>query len=126
MITYVRLDSFPLNVLTHVAKFSAFTDLLPDEHAPEVLLAYAPRMTAPLMPKQGPDLVSGVVAMDDATFTTLLSLSNGASATSRFNCRALLDTGSPQSFIHQAHFDQMVAPNPTSEPPKITTTSREA
>ena len=47
--------------------------------------------------------------MDDATFTTLLSLSSGASATSRFNCRALLDTGSPQSFIHQGALDRMIA-----------------
>ena len=47
--------------------------------------------------------------MDDATFTTLLSLHSGVSATSRFKCRALLDTGSPQLFIHQGAFDQMVA-----------------
>ena len=47
--------------------------------------------------------------MDDATFTTLLSLHRRVSTTSRFNCRALLDTGSPQSFIHQGAFDQMVA-----------------
>ena len=47
--------------------------------------------------------------MDDATFTTLLSLHSGVSTTSRFNCRALLDTGSPQSFIHRGAFDQMVA-----------------
>ena len=47
--------------------------------------------------------------MDDATFTTLLSLHSGVSATSRSNCRVLLDTGSPQSFIHQGAFDQMVA-----------------
>ena len=47
--------------------------------------------------------------MDDATFTTLLSLHSRVSATSRFNCRALLDMGSPQSFIHQGAFDQMVA-----------------
>ena len=72
-------------------------------------MAYATRATAPLLPEQGPDLVSGVVTMDDATFTTLLSLSSGATATSRFNCRALIDTGSPQSFIHQGTFDQMVA-----------------
>ena len=47
--------------------------------------------------------------MDDATLTTLLSLHSGVSTTSRFNCRALLDTGSPQSSIHQEVFDQMVA-----------------
>ena len=47
--------------------------------------------------------------MDDATFTTLPSLTSGAWATSQFPCHALLDTGSPQSFIHQGAFDQMVA-----------------
>ena len=46
--------------------------------------------------------------MDDATFTTLLSLHSGVSATSRFSYRALLDTGSPQSSIHQGAFGQMV------------------
>ena len=47
--------------------------------------------------------------MEDATFTTLLPLHSGVSTTSRFNCRTLLDTGSPQSFIHQGTFDQMIA-----------------
>ena len=47
--------------------------------------------------------------MGDATFTTLLLLHSGVSTASRFNYRALLDTGSPQSFIHQGAFDQMVA-----------------
>ena len=47
--------------------------------------------------------------MDDATFTTLLSLHSGVSTTFRFTCRALLDTKSPQSFIHQGASDQMVA-----------------
>ena len=108
-ITHVHLNRSPLNTTTHSAQLSAFTDSVPDDHAPEVLLAYAQRPTAPLLPEQGPDLVSGVVTMDDATFTTLLSLSSGASATSLFNCRALLDTRSPQSFIHQGAFDQMFA-----------------
>ena len=47
--------------------------------------------------------------MDYATFTTSSVLHSGVSVTSRFDCRALLDTGSPQSFIHQGAFDQMVA-----------------
>ena len=108
-ITHVRLSRSPLNTATYLTQLSAFTDSVPDDHAPEVLLAYAQRTTAPPLPEQSPDLVSCVVAMDDATFTTLLSLSSEASASSRFNCRALLDTGSPPSFIHQGAFDQMVA-----------------
>ena len=72
-------------------------------------MAQEPRIDAPLIPEQGPDLISGVVTMDYAPFTTLLSLHSGVSTTSRFNCRALLDTGSSQSFIHQGAFDQMVS-----------------
>ena len=72
-------------------------------------MAQEPQIDTPLIPEQGPDLISGVVTMDDATFTTLLSLHNGVSTTSRFNCRALLDTGSPQSFIHQGARDEVVA-----------------
>ena len=87
----------------------AFTASVPDDHASEVLLAQEQRIDAPLIPEQGPDLIGGVVTMDDATFTTLSSLHSGVSAKSRFNCRALLDTGSPQSFINQGAFDQMVA-----------------
>ena len=54
-----------------MAQLSEFTDSLPDDHVPEVLLAYAPRGIAPLLPEQGFYLVSGVVTMDDATFTIL-------------------------------------------------------
>ena len=75
-ITRVRLDKSSLNAPTHVAHLSAFTGSVPDDHGPEVLLAYVPRVISPLMSEQGPDLVSGVVMMDDALFTTLLSLSS--------------------------------------------------
>lgn len=65
-------------------------------------MAYAPRVSMPLVPKQSPELVSGVVTMYDATKTTLLSLAGGASAISQLNLRAFLDTESPQPSIHQA------------------------
>ena len=108
-ITHLRLDTTPLPANAQTAALSAFTESVPDDHAPEVLLAQEQRADAPLLPEQGPDLLGGIVTMDDATFTTLLTLHSGVSATSRFDCRALLDTGSPQSFIHQGAFDQMVA-----------------
>ena len=53
--------------------------------------------------------------MDDVTITTLPSLASGASATSQFRRRALLDTGSPQSFIHQGAFEQMVTTGAADE-----------
>ena len=108
-VTHLRLDTDTPSANTQMTTLSAFTDSVPDDHAPEVLLAQEQRVDAALIPEQGPGLISGVVTMDDATFTTLLSLHSGVSTTSRFNCRALLDTGSPQSFIHQGAFDQMVA-----------------
>ena len=107
-VPHLRLDTDPPCADTQMTALSAYTYSVPDDHAPEVLLAQGPRIDAPLIPEQGPDLISGVVAMDDATFTTLVSLHGGVSTTSRFNCRALLDTGSPQSFIHEGAFDQMV------------------
>ena len=107
--THLRLDTNPPSANPRMAALSAFAYSVPDDHAPEVLLAQEPRIDAPLIPEQGSDLISGVVTMDDATFTTLLSLHSGVSTKSRFNCRALLDSGSPQSFIHQGASDQMVA-----------------
>lgn len=67
--------------------------LNPDNHAPDVLLAQALRIDAPLVPEQGPGLIGVVVTMDDTTFTTLMSLLTATAVTSEFNCRALLDSG---------------------------------
>ena len=108
-VTHLRLNTDPPSANTQTATLSAFTDSGPDNHAPEVLLAQEQRIDAPLIPEQGPDVIGGVVTMDDTTFTTLLALHSGVSTTSRFNCRALLNTGSPQSFIHQGAFDEMVS-----------------
>ena len=91
-VTHFRLDTDPPCADTQMTALSAYTYSVPDDHAPEVLLAQGPRIDASLIPEQGPDLISGVVTMDDATFTTPLSLHNGVSTTSRFHCRALLDT----------------------------------
>ena len=96
-----RLNTAPVAEDPHNAVLSALIDLMPDDHEPEVLLTYASYTDKALIPEQGPDLMSGVVTIDDVTFTTLLSLTRGASATSLFCCRALLGTGLPQSFIHQ-------------------------
>ena len=107
--THLRLDTDAPCADTQMTALSAYTYSVPDDHAPEVLLAQGPRIDASLTPEQGPDLISSVVTMDDATFTTLLSLHSGVSTTSRFHCRALLDTGSPKFFVHRGAFDQMVA-----------------
>ena len=123
-VTHLRLDKDPPSANTQTATLSAFADSVPDDHAPEVLLPQEQCIDTPLRPEQGPDLISGVVTMDDTTFTTLLSLHSGVSTTSRFNCRALSDTGSPQPFIHQGSFDQMVATGAADASCVRSTTSR--
>ena len=108
-VTHLRLDTDPPSANIQTTTLSAFTDSVPDDHVPEVRLAQEQRIDAPFKAEQGPDLIGGVVTTYDTTFTTLLSLHSGVCTTSRFNCRALLDTGSAQSFIHQGALDQMVA-----------------
>ena len=73
-VTHLRPDTDPPSANTQTATLSAFTDSVPDDHAPEVLLAQEQHIGAPIIPDQGPNLMGGVVSMDDATFTTLLSL----------------------------------------------------
>ena len=113
--TRTRLHIVPITEYPHNAVISAFMDSAPDGHTPEVLLTNATRGDQPLISEQGPDLISGGVTMGDVTFTTLPSLTSGESTTSQFRCRALLDTGSPQSFIHQGAFEQMVTTGAADE-----------
>ena len=71
---------------------SAFTDSVPDDYVTKIHLDYSKRVDARLIPEQGPDLNSCAVTMDDATFTTFLSLARGTFTMSWFNYRVLPDT----------------------------------
>ena len=122
--TRTRLNTAPVAEDPHNAILSALIEAVPDDHAPEVLLTYASHTDKALIPEQGPDLISSVATIDDATFTTLPSLTSGTSATSPFRCRALLDTGSSQSFIHQGAFNQMLATGAADESYVRSTTPR--
>lgn len=85
-----------------MVKLSAFTYPVLYNHAPEALMGHDQHVDAPVIPKQKQDPISDFVTLDDATSITLHHLW-------RFNCRALLDTCSPQSINHQGAFDQVVA-----------------
>ena len=54
------------------------------------------------IPEHGPCLTGGVVTVDDSSFTTKVLVHSGPHATTRCDLVALLDTGSPQSFITAA------------------------
>ena len=123
-ITRIRLHTAPVTEPPHNAILSALMDSIPDGHAPEVLLANTTPTDKSFISEHGPNSISGVVTMDDATFTTLPSLTSGALATSQFPCHALLDTRSPQSYIHQDAFEQMVATGAAVESYVRSTTPR--
>ena len=109
LVTHIRLDMAPNPAYAHTTAHSISVDSVLNDDVPDLLLVHTKRVKAPLVPKQGPDLISGVVAMDDAMFTTLFSLASGVFATSRFNCHVLLETKSPQPFTHQVAFDLMLS-----------------
>ena len=50
-ITHLRLDTTPFPVIAQTAVLSAFTELVPDDHAPEVLLAQEQRAVAQFLPE---------------------------------------------------------------------------
>ena len=114
LVTQNRLDTAFSTRPTRNAILLAFIDLVPDGYAPGVLLEDTNRTDVPLISEQGPDFTSGVVTIDEARFTALLSLTSGTSATSRFRCCAILNTGSLQSFIRQGAFD-LIAIGPAAE-----------
>ena len=110
-VNHIRLNTPPIPTYAHTATLSAFTDSVPDDYVLEILLAHPKLVDAALLPEKDPNLITGVVTIDDATFTALLSLVSGVSAMSRFNCRALVDTRSPQKCIHKGALDPMVPIN---------------
>lgn len=92
----IRPDTIPLTTTTGTAQLSSFTDTLSKGHVPKVLLAHDQHANVPLMPEQDPDLICSVI-------TTLLSLSTGVSAASRFSCCALLVYPSRRSLAPPIH-----------------------
>ena len=56
----------------------------------------------------GPELTGGKVSMDHSSFTTTASIHGGRKATKKYKSVALLDSGSPSSFVTQAVIDEML------------------
>ena len=104
-VTRTRLNTAPHGEDPQNAILSALIDSMPDDNAPEVYLTYGSHTDKALIREHGPDLICGIVTIDDDTLTTLPSLTSGASSTSPFRCRALLDTGSPVLSTCPIHSD---------------------
>ena len=63
----------------------------------------------PSLPEHGSGLVGGTITLDDASFTTKITVHSGTTVSTVFRCVALLDTGSPQTFIRRDVWVQMLA-----------------
>ena len=49
--------------------------------------------------EHGPSLLGSIITVDDASFTTRMKVHSGHTTTTRYRLIAVLDTGSPQTFI---------------------------
>ena len=58
--------------------------------------------------EHGPCLVGGTVTLDDVSFTTKIAIHSGGDAIAPYRCVALLDTGSPQTFIRRDVLDRLL------------------
>lgn len=61
--------------------------------------------------EHGPGLVGCTLLVDSATYTTRVKLHGGPSATAQLSSVALLDSGSPASFINESVVQQMLDVN---------------
>ena len=90
-------------------EFSTYFSDAPADHSSEVL-AISPGVHPSLsLSEQGPCLVEGTITLDDAYFTTKIAIHSGAGALAPSGCVALLDTGSPQTFIRRDVLDRMLS-----------------
>ena len=55
--------------------------------------------------EHGPCLVEGTVTLDEVSFTTKIEIHSGGDAIGPYRCVAILDTGSPQTFIRRDVLD---------------------
>ena len=90
-------------------EFSTCFSDAPADHSPEVS-ALAPTFDPSLaLSEHGPCLVGGIITFDDASFTTKIAIHSGADVLPLFGSVALLDTGSPQTFIRRDFLDRMLS-----------------
>ena len=84
------------------------------DHSPEVV-AVAPSVDPSLaLPEHGPCLVGSTITLDDASFISKIAVYSGAGVLAPCGCVALLDTGSPQTFIRCDVLDRMLSVGATS------------
>ena len=90
-------------------EFSTYFSDAPADSSPEVLAATSGVDPSLALPEHGLCLVGSIITLDNASFTTKIAVRSGANALAPFGCVALLDTGSPQTFIGLDVLDSMLS-----------------
>ena len=73
-------------------------------------MAVTPRVDpSPALPEHGHCLLGRIITLVDASLTTKIAIHSGANALAPYGCVALLDTGSPQSFVRRDVLDRMLS-----------------
>ena len=90
-------------------EFSTCFSDAPADSTPEVLAVTPGAVPSLALSEHGPCLVDGIITLDDASFTTKIAVHSGANAVARYGCVALLDNGSPQTFIRRDVLDRMLS-----------------
>lgn len=83
---------------------------MPQDHSDDVLAVMSadrhPGLLPPMPSEQGPCLVAGITPVDDAPLTTKIMIHSGPAAV-QLSCIALLDAGSPNTFINSHALESM-------------------
>ena len=90
-----------------LSKISTYFSEAPDDQSQEVLEIASGVGPGLALSENGPCLVGGTVTLDDISFTTKIAIHSGGNAIAPYRCVALLDTGSPQTFIRCDVLDHM-------------------
>ena len=88
---------------------SAYFSSAPADQSLKVLAIASRGASDRALPQHGPCLVGSTVTLNDISFTTDIAIHSGGDAIALYRCTALLDTGSPQTFIRRDVLDSMLS-----------------
>ena len=91
-----------------LSEFSTYFSDAPDDQSQERLEIASGVGPGLELSEHGPCLVGGTVTLDDVSFTSKIAIHSGGDAMAPYRCAALLDTGSPQTFIRRDVLSRML------------------
>ena len=88
---------------------STYLSSAPADRSPEVLAIAFRRASDRALPEHDPFLVGSTATLGDIYFTTDIAVHSEGDAIALYRCTALLNTGSPKTFIRRDVLDRMLS-----------------